>query len=213
MWPLSINAENKALKNICSPTNYISVFYSKATWIRQLAESFSPSLADLISKQTLIGRGGKKTPPCKLWWADYGLDPAVIRHPLPCNQLIHGCEQIPGADSATHTVRARACLRLPRQQQSPVPARCSPGKRDTFCTKQSICIPGTYFNCRGSQSTPGSRSLAACRTSSLSTEKLRRCPAWATATRIHSIRGGSTMNGLRGHTEISAKAHEHHNNR
>lgn len=83
MWPLSINAENKALKNICSPTNYISVFYSKATWIRQLAEGFSPSLADLISKQTLIGRGGKKTPPCKLWWADYGLDPAVIRHPLP----------------------------------------------------------------------------------------------------------------------------------
>lgn len=54
----------------------------------------------------------------------------------------------------------------------------------------------TYFNCRGSQSTPGSKSLAACRTSSLSTEKLRRCPAWAKATLIHSIRGGSTMNGL-----------------
>lgn len=58
----------------------------------------------------------------------------------------------------------------------------------------------SYFSCRGSQSTPGSMSRAACRTSSLSTEKLRRCSAWATATRIHSIRGGSTMNGLQGET-------------
>lgn len=57
-----------------------------------------------------------------------------------------------------------------------------------------------YFSCRGSQSIPGSMSRAACRTSSLSTEKLRRCSAWATATRIHSIRGGSTINGLQGET-------------
>lgn len=54
----------------------------------------------------------------------------------------------------------------------------------------------SYFICRGSQSTPGSSSLAACLTSSLSTEKLHRCSVWATATRIHSISGGSTRNGL-----------------
>lgn len=52
----------------------------------------------------------------------------TVRHPLPCKQLVHGCEQTPGADFATRRVRAGASLRLPRQQQSPVPARCSPGK-------------------------------------------------------------------------------------
>lgn len=59
-----------------------------------------------------------------------------------------------------------------------------------------------YFICRGSQSTPGSSSLAACLTSSLSTEKLRRCSVWATATRIHSISGGRTRNGLQGNTMV-----------
>lgn len=59
-----------------------------------------------------------------------------------------------------------------------------------------------YFICRGSQSTPESSSLAACLTSSLSTEKLRRCSVWATATRIHSIRGGSTRNGLQGTSKV-----------
>lgn len=54
----------------------------------------------------------------------------------------------------------------------------------------------TYFSCRGSQSTPGRSSLAACLTSSLSTETLSRCSVCAPATRIHSISGGSTMNGL-----------------
>lgn len=54
----------------------------------------------------------------------------------------------------------------------------------------------TYFSCRGSQSTPGRSSLAACLTSSLSTETLSRCSVCAIATRIHSINGGSTMNGL-----------------
>lgn len=61
-----------------------------------------------------------------------------------------------------------------------------------------------YLSWRGSQSTPGSSSLAACRTSSLSTEKLRLCSAWATDTRIHSISGGSTRNGLQGETETHA---------
>lgn len=54
-----------------------------------------------------------------------------------------------------------------------------------------------YLSWRGSQSTPGSSSRAAWRTSSLSMEKLRRWPACATATRIHSISGGSTRKGLR----------------
>lgn len=57
-----------------------------------------------------------------------------------------------------------------------------------------------YLSWRGSQSTPGSSSRAAWRTSSLSMEKLRRWPACATATRIHSISGGSTRKGLRGRT-------------
>lgn len=89
----------------------------------------------------------------------------------------------------------------PGRNRAPSPPRCSPGRRGTLSTKQAICIPlkRTYFSWRGSQSTPGSSSRAAWRTSSLSTEKLRRCPACATATRIHSISGGSTMNGLGRH--------------
>lgn len=71
----------------------------------------------------------------------------------------------------------------------------------------------SYFICRGSQSTPGSSSLAACLTSSLSTEKLRRCSVWATATRIHSISGGSTRNGLQawgGGKMFSVRSGERH---
>lgn len=65
-----------------------------------------------------------------------------------------------------------------------------------------------HFICRGSQSTPGSSSRAACLTSSLSTEKLRRCSVWATATRIHSISGGSTRNGLQGETKVQERTHK-----
>ncbi len=61
--------------------------------------------------------------------------------------------------------------------------------------RRALCSQ-PYRSWRGSQSTPGSSSLAACRTSSLSTEKLRLCSVWTTATRTHSMRGGSTMNGL-----------------
>lgn len=109
------------------------------------------------------------------------------------------------ADFATHAATSPS-IRAPLREIERalcLPAKSvSLGERETlFCTKHQIVV-WTYFNCRGSQSTPGSKSLAACRTSSLSTEKLRRCPAWATATRIHSIRGGSTMNGL-------GKAHRH----
>lgn len=57
-----------------------------------------------------------------------------------------------------------------------------------------------YFSCLGSQSSPGRRSLAVCLTSSLSTNKLRRCSAWTMATLIHSIRGGSSKNGLKRYT-------------
>lgn len=129
----------------------------------------------------------------------------IVRHPLLCNQLIHRCEQIPGADFATHTVSAGASRRLPATTK-PCARPPLPRREKHIPRKAAICIPGTYFNCRGSQSTPGSRSLAAWRTSSLSTEKLRRCPAWATATRIHSISGGSTMNGLRS-TQTSVPRH------
>lgn len=113
----------------------------------------------------------------------------------------------PRADFAAHAVTSPS-IRAPLWEMRE-PSACLlirrhwERERVTFCTKHPIFL-WTYFSCRGSQSTPGSKSLAACRTSSLSTEKLRRCPAWATATRIHSIRGGSTMNGLGEHTDISA---------
>lgn len=55
---------------------------------------------------------------------------------------------------------------------------------------------GSYFSCRGSQSSPGRSCLAVCLTSSLSTNKLWRCSACTTATRIHSMRGGRSRNGL-----------------
>lgn len=77
----------------------------------------------------------------------------------------------------------------------------------TSCAASSHMQP--YRSWRGSQSTPGSSSLAACRTSSLSTEKLRLCSVWTTATRTHSIRGGSTINGLEG--EIEAHVHRNAN--
>ncbi len=48
----------------------------------------------------------------------------------------------------------------------------------------------SYFSSLGSQSSPGRSSRAVCLTSSLSTNKLRRCSAWTMATRIHSISGG-----------------------
>lgn len=80
----------------------------------------------------------------------------------------------------------RSNLALPDKPGGPTPHR------------SVFRAPCPYFICRGSQSTPGSSSLAACLTSSLSTEKLRRCSVWATATRIHSISGGSTRNGLQG---------------
>lgn len=54
----------------------------------------------------------------------------------------------------------------------------------------------SYFSCRGSQSSPGRSCLAVCLTSSLSTNKLQRCSACTTATRIHSMRGGRSRNGL-----------------
>lgn len=53
------------------------------------------------------------------------------------------------------------------------------------------------MSCRGSQSSPGRSCRAVCLTSSLSTNRLRRCSAWTMATRIHSIRGGRRGNGLR----------------
>ncbi len=52
------------------------------------------------------------------------------------------------------------------------------------------------MSCRGSQSSPGSSCRAVCLTSSLSTNRLRRCSAWTIATRIHSIRGGRRGKGL-----------------
>lgn len=54
----------------------------------------------------------------------------------------------------------------------------------------------SYFSSLGSQSSPGRSCRAVCRTSSLSTNKLRRCSACTMATRIHSMRGGSRRKGL-----------------
>lgn len=54
----------------------------------------------------------------------------------------------------------------------------------------------SYFSSLGSQSSPGRSSRAVCLTSSLSTNKLRRCSAWTMATRIHSISGGRSRKGL-----------------
>ena len=75
---------------------------------------------------------------------------------------------------------------------------------DWFNTNQSneiqstgTCVLiGSYFSCRGSQSNPGRSCLAVCLTSSLSTNRLWRCSACTTATRIHSMRGGRSRNGL-----------------
>lgn len=52
----------------------------------------------------------------------------IVRHPLPCNQLIHGCERIPRADFAAHPVRAGACLRLPRKERQNNRAPCPPAR-------------------------------------------------------------------------------------
>lgn len=78
--------------------------------------------------------------------------------------------------------------------RSPRPGKGGRGVREGRPLPEAARPP--YLSWRGSQSTPGSSSRAAWRTSSLSMEKLRRWPACATATRIHSISGGSTRKGL-----------------
>lgn len=60
------------------------------------------------------------------------------------------------------------------------------------------CSLASYFSCLGSQSSPGSSCRAVCLTSSLSTNRLRRCSACTTATLIHSMRGGRSRKGLQG---------------
>ena len=91
--------------------------------------------------------------------------------------------------------RRQGCRRTPpRAQPAPSPTGCG---RPPCAPPPPISRPPPYLSWRGSQSTPGSSSRAAWRTSSLSMEKLRRWPACATATRIHSISGGSTRKGLR----------------
>lgn len=108
-----------------------------------------------------------------------------------------GCQQ--GAGECSERVHPGGCVLQAKLDTShPDPFSRSPplGSPAPF-PHPPPPFPSTYLSWRGSQSTPGSSSRAAWRTSSLSIEKLRRWPACATATRIHSMRGGSTRKGLR----------------
>lgn len=53
----------------------------------------------------------------------------IVRHPLPCNQLIHGCEQTPGADFATQAVTSRST-------PAPPQATTEPSARPLFTGKE-----------------------------------------------------------------------------
>lgn len=76
----------------------------------------------------------------------------IVRHPLPCNQLIHGCEQTPGADFATHTARARASLHLPGNNG----ALCPPARRSPW--REPHPAQSSRSASRGLTSTAGARS-------------------------------------------------------
>ncbi|TNN68010.1 hypothetical protein EYF80_021802 [Liparis tanakae] len=91
----------------------------------------------------------------------------------------------------TRSVRPQLSIRKPRSCRNFASVEAASSFLEA--QKQSSVLGGREGE---GESTPGSSSRAACRTSSLSTEKLRLCSVCTAATRTHSMRGGSAMNGL-----------------
>lgn len=132
----------------------------------------------------------------------------IVRHPLLCNQLIHRCEQIPGADFATHGER-RSIPAPPSNNKALCPP-AAPQERETHSAQSSdlhpgdlLQLPGLAVNSR--QQEPGRLAhVIAVHRETAPVPRVSHCHP----NPLHQRRQHDE--GPAEHTNISAKAHEQH---